>query len=260
MTKRPEQLIDLFPEADALLGLSIEELGLVLLRLAKQRLDESGIFHSQSISYRGIDHDKELSSSGYPRGRETELRAALAEGWAWLDANCLLIPAPSQSPGSGFRILSRRAKKLHSDEDFKHYLAAVEFPKSLIHPAIAEKTWAALTRGDLDEAVFAAFKAVEVAVRTAGNFSDTDIGVQLMRKAFDKSTGPLADASQPESEREALAHLFAGAIGSYKNPHSHRTISITDPREAQQMIVLASHLLGIVDMRKSNIALTPRNP
>jgi len=28
-----------------------------------------------------------------------------------------------------------------------------------------------------------------------------------MRKAFDKGTGPLADKSQPEAEREAPAHF-----------------------------------------------------
>ena len=58
-----------------------------------------------------------------------------------------------------------------------------------------------------------------------------------MRKAFQKG-GRLADATALEAEQEALAHLFAGAIGSYKNPHSHRSVTI-ESTEAAEMIVLA---------------------
>src|SRR6516225_2765395 len=76
-----------------------------------------------------------------------------------------------------------------------------------------------------------------------------DIGADLMRAAFHPDNGPLTDTSLPKSERESLAHLFAGAIGSYKNPSSHRTVAITDIRDAQEQVLLASHLLGIVDAR-----------
>jgi uncharacterized protein (TIGR02391 family) len=139
---------------------------------------------------------------------------------------------------------------LKSPDAFERIKAANAFPKALLHPTIATKVFGSLLRRELDEAVLAAFKAVEVAVRDAGGYDATDIGVKLMRKAFDVKNGKLTDLNQPEAEREALQHLFAGAIGSYKNPHSHRTINLTDVREAQQQVMLATHLLSIVDARK----------
>ena len=41
----------------------------------------------------------------------------------------------------------------------------------------------------IDQAVFKTFKAVEIGVRAAGGYASTDIGVPLMRKAFQADTG-----------------------------------------------------------------------
>ena len=61
----------------------------------------------------------------------------------------------------------------------------------------------------------------------------------------------MTDAKAGKAEREALAHLFAGAIGSYKNPQSHRHAGVPTADKAAEMIIIASHLLRIVESRVS---------
>jgi uncharacterized protein (TIGR02391 family) len=87
-------------------------------------------------------------------------------------------------------------------------------------------------RGEFDTGVFQAMKAVEVAVREAAGLTPADIGKDLMRKALEVRNGPLTDMTAEPAERQARSDLFAGAIRSYKNPHSHRDVRLDDPAEA----------------------------
>lgn len=99
-----------------------------------------------------------------------------------------------------------------------------------------------------DNAVFEAFKTLEVAIRRAAGLGDEFIGTKLTARAFNPEDGPLTDRSAEAGERQALMNLMSGAIGSYKNPHSHRKVDV-GPVDAKEMIIMASHLLGIVDSR-----------
>jgi uncharacterized protein (TIGR02391 family) len=240
-------LTSLIPDIDVLLTLAQEELAEVVLRLAQEHR-QNNLIHIQAIT-KPI-YGTPGVNEGYPQHRRKDAELAIAEAWNWLWIQGLLIPEPGTNGNNGWMLISRRAQSVLTTNTFKTYARSVGFPKALLHPSIAEEVWLDIVRGDLETAVFKSFRAVEIAVRQAGHFVEIDIGTALMRKAFDKATGPLSDQQQPEAEREALSHLFAGAIGSYKNPHSHRTVTINDATEAQEMVILASHLLRIVDSRR----------
>lgn len=119
-------------------------------------------------------------------------------------------------------------------------------PFLLFHPLIIKKAYPSTKKEEYDTAVFKAFKTVEIRVRELSGLPNEMIGVDLMRKAFAPDNGPLADQTVPKAEREALSHLFSGSIGCYKNPISHREVQLTF-NEAFEMLLLASHLLSILD-------------
>ena len=247
------KLFEILPDADSLLSLEPEELaGPLLVSLeGGQRIDLSSTISFESMKTSLEAMSREMRQE-YPLEHGDDILFALMEAWQWLENEGLVAPRPTRlsrervadAPIKYF--VTRQGQKIETSEDLEAYRKAKLLPKDQLHHIIAETVWSKFLLGDYRIAVLHAFIEVEIAVRKVGGYAETDYGTDLMRKAFHVQTGNLTDFNQQNSERQARSDLFAGAIGSYKNPGSHRNVSVT-AEEAVEMIILASHLLRIVD-------------
>lgn len=232
----------IIPNPEDLLALEPEELAGVVLEYLHSQGPNSGALNRYNFSLTHTVFD-------YPDRHRESVQKALMEAWVWLEAEGFVAPKPGDTGNWVF--ITRKGMRIRGRTDLESYRKANLFPKQLLHPVIVQKTYSQFLRGEYDTAVFQAFKEIEIAVREKGGYAATDLGTGLMRKAFDKTSGTLTNNSLLDGEKEALAHLFAGAIGLYKNPHSHRNEPITKPEEAINLLIFASHLMNIVDSSQS---------
>jgi len=241
------RFVDLLPGPEAALDLEPPDLGALMMEFFHSIKDHHDRRRTMSVEYIVKGH---LVPEPCPD--RYKVMRAVNEAWLWLIREGLIVLRPTES-GADLYDFSRRGETLKTRFDVQEYRKRARFPKDLLHPVVAEKVWSLYLRGEYDTGVFQAFKEVEVAVRVAGGYSDSDYGKDLMRRAFRPSNenppGPLSDSSEPLEEQKSLQELFAGAYGRVRNPTAHRHGVMTEPTEAFEMLVIASHMLWIVQRR-----------
>ncbi len=228
---------DSFPDVDVLLDLAPEELAAKILFHLRQENSEN--HHFQDLRIPTERNDLIV--------QREKVEICLMEAWAWLESQGLLISVPGTNGQNGFRFLSRRARQFENDQDFPKFVHACRLPQEILHDRIRQKVWAAFVRGEYDTAVFQAMRSVEVYVREAAGYDRSQHGASMMRNAFNVDTGPLTDLSLESAEKESVGHLFAGAYGYFRNPNAHHDVPFNSPSEAMEIVLLANHLLRIVD-------------
>lgn len=239
------KLFKILPDAEHLLSLEPEELaGPLLISLEGIEPINPEVLITRKNIVREIEKNPQLN---YPYECRVFILAVM-EAWQFLLSEGFLAPIPKdlRNVTTTTYFVTRRGKKIETLEDFESYRKADLLRKHQLHPILAEKVWSIFAQGSYDTAVLEAFKQVEVAVRGAGGYTKNEYGTDLMRQAFHITNGNLTDKNLQKPEKEAMAHLFAGAIGLYKNPSSHHDVEFT-PEEAAEIIIFASYLLRIVD-------------
>ena len=233
----PKSPSDIFPSPDDLLTLEPEDVAPLLLEYLCQ--DPQPSLKLYTLLNLGSD------MYTYAGTKYQEVFTALAEAWVVLQREGLLALEPNPSSPESF-FITKRGRSLQNKADYQAYRKGSLLPSESLAPVLGIQVRSLFLKGDYDTAVFRAFKEVEIRVRQKCGFPDDEIGTLLMRKAFDAGNGPLSDKTRPEAERQATAHFFAGAIGLFKNPSSHRNVSFT-AEEAADLIRLANYLVLWVD-------------
>ena len=240
MARKQDTLPHIFLRVEDFLELEPEDIAPLLLQILNQ-MDSRKLSRFHFIHLTG-----ELGR--YAGNQYDEVAKAVTEAWTLLEREGLLAPEPDQTSELEARFITRRGKSLQSQTDFQAYRRGSLLPRESLDPTLSTKVRPLFLRGDYDTAVFRAFKEVEIRVRSAAKLAKELIRVDLMRKAFHTENGQLTDIGRSRSERQAMSDLFAGAIGLFKNPSSHRDVSY-NPEIAADLIRLANYLLWLVEVR-----------
>ncbi|MBT4210012.1 MAG: TIGR02391 family protein [Candidatus Komeilibacteria bacterium] len=231
---------EIYPPIETILDMEPEELAPVILK----HLSVSGMQNFNMHNFTIGTDQNFVSWAGQDNLLREKILKRFIVAWRWLERELFIAPQPGNID---WTFITPRGQEILDSQDFETYRKGELLPSDGLDPILVRKVKQAFIRGDYDTAIFQAFKEVEIRVRNKTNLSNSDIGVSLMRKAFSPTDGILTDQEAAPGEKVARMELFTGAIGTFKNPSSHRDVELLDPKEAADIIHTSNQLLRIID-------------
>lgn len=235
------ELVELLPDAELLLDMEVEILAGYLL----ETLQGTNRVHPRNYAIALKDQ--------YKVPNLAKVQAAVMEAWSWLLSECLLAPDPYEQAGWAF--ITRKGRKLKTAVDVIDLQGRALLKKELLHPSILQNAYSQFISGHYDNAVFQAFKEIEINIKESTGLVDD--GVNLVRAAFraanqngNSVAGVLTDQELQSNEQEGFSHLLAGAFMWCRNPLGHRNVGLSRT-EAAQLLIFASYLMDIIDKRSA---------
>jgi uncharacterized protein (TIGR02391 family) len=221
---------------DEVQSLPIDRLGILVLK----HLVDSNEWNSHNF----------LNAGGNLRLPDSTLRC-WSEALNWLvSKNLVARGEPGQSANANSIFVTRLGNKV-----LRAGLETIRASERLdvaLHDRL-ERVKSQFLLGEYELAAFAAMREVEIRVRELSGADSSLLGVKLMRKSFGDG-GKLADSELDPGERIGIMELFAGAIGTFKNPPSHRQVDYADPTEASEVVLLADLLMRLLDRVEKRVA------
>jgi uncharacterized protein (TIGR02391 family) len=235
-------LKSLIPDSGAVIALPAANLaGYILEVLMSAGQMERGVWNRRNFC---MQVSGEYAAQG--QGQDLAVGIACSTAWAWLESNSFICRHPEQD--NDWFLATPLGNAVRDHQTIRRFISNEQLPEAFLHAELLVNVRPLFLQSRFETAVFEAFKSLEVAIRNAAKLGYDMIGTQLASRAFNPEDGVLTDKNVEKGERVALMNLMTGALGSYKNPSSHRRVEIA-AEEARDMIVLASHLLKIVDAR-----------
>src|SRR5690348_13887477 len=121
------QLIDILPDIDVLLQMAPEELGGAIIEVMS---------HSGMVTIGHIYSPLLFQTGGYPTAQRQQVWNAIAEAWAWLEGQALIVWPDDGNGRNGYKVLSRRARAIANRAGIEAYRKASLLPKELLHSTI----------------------------------------------------------------------------------------------------------------------------